>query len=176
MPGFCLVSPQAADAKPRTTYAWELTQLFGETSSSKKALIPLKDCSTPTISMAKEEVPGSSLVYKYASQANWEDVKLTFYDIPQGGNRLVDLMRQWRQRVWSAAKGIGQAHVSGSDTAGYKQDSFIQIRDLEFSNDYYTWQLFGSWPGVIADGELSYTTSDIKIVSITVVYDWAETK
>ena len=39
----------------------------------------------------------------------------------------------------------------------------------------YKWVLEGSWPQTIRDGDLSYTRSEVKIVEVVVVYDWAET-
>ena len=35
------------------------------------------------------------------------------------------------------------------------------------------WFLYNSWPSQIRSGELTYTNSDIKIVEVTVAYDWA---
>ena len=36
------------------------------------------------------------------------------------------------------------------------------------------YRLINSWPSVIKYGELTYTTSDIKKVEVTLTYDWAE--
>ncbi len=37
----------------------------------------------------------------------------------------------------------------------------------------YAYDLVGSWPSVIRHGDLTYTSSDVKIVEVTLTYDFA---
>ena len=169
MPGFNVgglgVGPAAA-VQPFCSYTWQIQNLFGTQILDTTPLIYLKECTLPTFSAKKEEVLGGSLAYKYADGVTWEDVRVTFYDVPLNGQTLAGYLRNWRTKVWSAAAGIGAPD-------DYKADSKIDVYNSD-STITKTWTLFGSWPQIIRDGELTYTNSDIKIVEVVICYDWAD--
>ena len=161
-----------SDTKPNYNYTWQIAQLLGGTVDSGSPLIFAKDCTLPTFSATKETVEGS-VEYKYASVVRWDDIKIRFYDIPAYGYKLVDLMRQWRKSIWSSDAGLQPANsISGG--SGYKKQSQIKVYNLDWT-DYYTWTLYGCWPQTIREGDLTYTSSDIKTVEVVLCYDWAET-
>lgn len=173
MPGFVvgeLGSPvPGADLKPIYTYTWDIPGLFIDTRyayTSSGVTVFAKECTLPTFSTGREEVDGASVVYKFASMVNWEDVRISFYDIPYGTDLLADKLKEWRNRIWTKDRGLGFADI-------YKQDSMIRVFNMDASLAY-TWRLFGSWPQTIRDGEMGYTRSEVKVVEVVIVYDWAE--
>jgi hypothetical protein len=125
-----------------------------------------KDATVPTFSVGKETVDGASLVYKYASMVTWEDIKVTFYDTMLGSGKTSDVVKGWRKTVWTDTGGL----ASPSD---YKKDSQISIYTLDWETST-VWTLHGSWPSTIKEGDLTYTNTDVKVIEVTVSYDWAE--
>lgn len=172
---------------PFYQHTWNIPHFGGDSVGKEDARAFCRDVTLPTFSVEKEEVQGSSLTYKYASNVNWDDVRITFYDIPvsnddEGASNNKNLwkkLKDWRRQVWNENDGIGMAGIDHSGAggghviAGYKQNTNIHY----FSGDaeqHVTWQLFGSWPQSIRDGDLTYTTSEIKLVEVVLSYDWAE--
>lgn len=169
---------------PFYQHTWNIPFFGGENIGKEDARAFCRDATLPTFSVEKEEVQGPSLTYKYASNVNWDDVRITFYDIPVSNDiakNLCGKLKNWRRQVWNEEHGIGMASIDHSSdgggitrpTAGYKQNTNIHY----FSGDtdkHVTWQLFGSWPQTIRDGDLTYTTSEIKLVEVVLSYDWAE--
>lgn len=167
------------NVRPFYTYTWELTAIFGDQASDPPVIFT-KDCTLPTYNVAREDVESAALVYKFAAQANWDDIRLTFYDIPapDGGKKLADTLREWRTTVWNAEGGIFLADVATGGEVGqgggpYKQRTTIRVFNMDDTVEY-SWILNGSWPQQIKEGELTYTDSDVKIVEVIIVYDYAE--
>lgn len=144
------------------TYTWQVFQLFESNYYKNNAFINLKDTTLPTFNANQDTYVASSLEYKWAKSISWDDIKVTWYDTAG----LADIMREWRSRVWSQVNGL---QVAGE----YKKRSQIDVY-LPTGANVVTWCLFGSWPRVIRQGELTYTSSDVKIVEVTITYDWAE--
>ena len=143
-------------------YFWEIDNLFGTSFLSNEALIGLKDASLPTFTVNKETYVGSSLEYKFAKSIIWEDIKVAWYD----SDGLLSSMRDWRKMVWKPESGLQMAN-------DYKKRSRIQ-HFLPTGKKVNTWTLYNSWPSQIRNGELTYTSSEVKLVEVTVTYDWAE--
>lgn len=170
MPGFSVmgVGGLAGDMQGPTSfqeylhnYTWEIFQLFGE---SNKLLINAKDVTPPAFTVGIENNQGASLEYKFAKSISYDDVKVTFYDVVG----FIKVIKQWREMVWTPASGLKLAD-------DYKKESRINVYPPTFEpQDGYSWILKGSWPSVIRHGDLTYTSSDVKIVEVTVAYDWAE--
>ena len=165
MPGFRVQGigdeeAPADDIKAYYTYTWTLPNIFQ--SGRKPPLIYLKDMTLPTFSVEQEKVRGASLIYKYASNVIWEDVKVTWYDT----KGLLDIVLGWRKSVWAEEKGIQSA-------TAYKLNSSL-MSELPDGKDGKFWQLYGSWPSTIRYGDLTYTQSEVKVVDVTVTYDWAK--
>ncbi len=168
MPGFQvgpLGSGPSGDIKPFYTYTWQIQNLFGD-SGQNGPLVFSRDATFPSFEPKREEFESASLVYKYAAQAKWSDVRITFYDIPSGGQKLATILEKWRERVWTPDNGIGLAD-------DYKKESVLDVFNMDQSVEY-SWRLIGSWPAVIREGDLTYTSSDAKTVEVIVAYDWAE--
>jgi len=182
MPGFSISTPSGgvigvgptSDAKPFFNYTWEIYQLFDLVVDTNSVLAYARDCTLPVFSAIQDTVDGSSLIYKYADKVSWEDIRISFYDIPQSGIVLIDLMREWRRRIWTPELGIGQAvENDGGLRAGYKKESIITVLNCDETQKRY-WILSGSWPKVIKSSELTYTETKVSVVEVTVTYDWAD--
>jgi hypothetical protein len=101
----------------------------------------------------------------------WEDIKITFYDTVIAGDsdaqqlKVSTVLNSWREKVWSSTTGL-------ANPSDYKKDSKISTYTLDWVIRS-TWTLHGSWPSIIKEGDLTYTNTDIKVVEITISYDWA---
>jgi hypothetical protein len=187
MPGFSVAGTSgpvgdgpSSDIVPYYNYTWEIPHIFGDNVSRNSSLIYAKDVTMPGYTFSKEEVEGASLTYKYASQLVWDDVRITYYDI-RADERLCDFLKKWRERIWTPASGLQYSESSqgGSPSqgsvGGYKRNT--QITNFTPSSDgssAVVWTLHGSWPQSVRNGDLTYTDSDVKLVEIVVVYDYAE--
>lgn len=176
MPGFVIGNVGGGFSKKQSSkqeyyynYFWEITNLFagnpGESpadwTSPTSPLIALKDCSLPTFTVNKESYNGASLEYKFAKSVTWEDIKVSWYD----SVGLLNVMKDWRKNVWSPECGLADANH-------YKRQSTLTYM-LPTGEKVNTWVLHNSWPSQIRHGDLTYTSSDVKIVEVTVTYDWA---
>ena len=147
-------------------YMWEIWQLFGEfyDDANNRALVHLRDMTTPTFTVNQDRYVASSLEYKWAKSVTWEDVKVTWYDTVG----LLAILKKWRKSVWRPDLGLQVA-------SEYKKYSRLDIF-LPTGQSVQSWCLTGSWPKVIRHGEMTYTNSDVKIAEVTIAYDWAEEK
>lgn len=141
---------------------WEINNLFGTHFSNGSPLIGLKDATSPVFNVVKEHIVASSLEYKFAKSIAWDDIKVTWYD----SKGLLNYMRDWRKSVWTPQCGL----KAGDE---YKKRSVIS-NYLPTGQKTNQWTLFNSWPSMIKSGDLTYTDSDVKIVEVTISYDWAE--
>lgn len=144
-------------------YFWEVSSLFEEGFRwlGDAPLISLRDCTLPTFTVNKETHQGSSLEYKYAKSVTWEDIKVTWYDTIG----LLAEMKRWRSNIWTPECGIADAN-------SYKRESNLGYY-LPTGKSVNHWVLKNSWPSQIRHGELTYTSSDVKIIEVTLTYDWA---
>lgn len=164
MPGFMInsVGGEASgdDVLAYYTYTWEIMKIL-TADGAAPPLVYLKDMSLPTFSINQERVKGASLNYKYAGDVTWEDVKITWYDT----KGMLNFVVSWRQTVWTPDGGL----ASPSD---YKTKSVIAT-SLPDGASVNKFELINSWPSSIRYGDLTYTQSDVKIVDVTITYDWA---
>lgn len=143
-------------------YTWEIFQLLG---NSNNLLIYSKEMTLPTFSVGIENQQGASLEYKFAKSVSWDDIKITFYD----SSGLIAILKEWRTSVWTVFQGLATADA-------YKKISSMGVYTPEWDIiKGQLWNLTGSWPSTIRHGDLTYTSSDVKIVEVTITYDFAET-
>ena len=156
------------------TYTWLIENLFIDsntptTSDEKSVLVNAKEMTLPAFIVGKEMYTGASLEYKFAKSVSYDDVKVTWYD----SVGLINIIKKWRESVWTPNTGLVPA-------GGYKKDSYLTqyIPNVSDQNDdvrrFVEYKLIGSWPSVIRHGDLTYANSDVKIVEVTITYDWAE--
>lgn len=186
MPGFQVTShwgermgdaagPHADSAKPFYTYTWTIPHLFGESAGSLSDVTAYCSSATlPAVTHRREEVEGSSVIYKYAKDVIWEDVRVTFYDVvagtPSSSMSMMKRLKAWREKVWSVSTGIGIA--DDGEQNGYKRDTRI-MKHTHDGSVKEGWLLKGSWPQSIKFGELTYGKSEVNIIDVVITYDWA---
>lgn len=148
-------------------YTWQIIGLFESRVSAagpESALIYAKEATLPTFTVGVETNQGASLEYKFAKNVKWDDVKVTFYD----NVGLLQILREWRRTVWTSQQGLRTPEE-------YKKISQLDVLTPDWdANNATTWKLYGSWPSTIRHGDLTYTGSDVKIVEVTVTYDFAD--
>ncbi len=141
-------------------FTWEIPTLFE--GATDGPLIHLRDATLPTFTAEEDSILAASLNYKWAKGIRWDDIKVSWYDT-QG---LIGIMKKWRQSVWTQSDGL---KVGGH----YKKESQLDYY-LPDGSGVVSWRLINSWPKVIKHGEMTYTNSEVKLVEVTIAYDWAE--
>lgn len=142
------------------SHRWRIATL-GDIQLNRLTIAP-KELQLPNFTVETESHQGGSVVYKYAKSVNWEDVSLTFYDTVN----LYSAIDEWREKVWSDANGIGIAN-------DYKKRTEFELYDGA-GNTIFIYTLINSWPKKFAHGPLSMASSDIKVISLVLSYDWIE--
>lgn len=164
MPGFNGTSqasgPSNKADNPLRSYRWHIEQLgdirLGNVTRQAKA------CTFPGFQIGLERFKSrSALVYKFAESVDWKDVTVTFYDTAEV-YRQIDA---WYQRIWTPSQGLAPAE-------NYKRDSiFVATNNLGVAQERFT--LRNSFPINVDHGNLSYESNEMKILTVTLVYDFA---
>lgn len=143
-------------------YFWEVPVIFDKSTANIDSLICLKDVTLPSITFEKETYTAASLQYKYASGVVYDDISMTFYDTKD----LLSYIIEWRSNIWTQASGLKTA-------SEYKKNSniYVYTPDGDLCQNF---KIYGSWPSSIKYGSLTYTTSDLKYVDLSITYDWME--
>lgn len=166
MPGFSIGG--SGDGPPNSLetmreHRWEVTQ-FGPIMQRELLRIS-KEVDLPGYAVDVLEILGGAHWYKFAKGIKWKDVTITFYD----DGRLLPQVESWKDMVYTNESGI-LVHTPGS---GYKQDVTFELLDGQGS-PVYSVILRQAWPSQIMDGKLSHTSSEIKIITVILSYDYAE--
>ena len=178
MPGFIIGDTKSDQAKRPigfnlntvtdeyyTNFFWDVSNIVGtfikNQAGPSKSLLALKECKLPTFTVEEEKVLGSSVEYKFAKKVNWDDISVTWYD----NFGLLNVMKTWMNSVFTLTRGIALA-------SSYKKETKILVYTPSNSSRQ-TYTLNQSWPKSIKFGDLSYTSSDIKMVEATISYDYA---
>jgi len=134
-------------------------------SMSRDSTIVAKECSLPSLKIEQQDILAGSTTYKFAKSAKWDDVEIIFYD---NGSIIKDLTL-WSEMVYSNADGIGKHSKNG----GYKKKCEIGLLDGQggILNKHI---LHNAWPKSINHGKLTYTSSDIKLITLVLAFDYAE--
>lgn len=163
MPGFVICDkgqgpPSTSEAK--FSHRYEII-ILGPVQ--RDALLFAKDLTLPTFNAERQEILGGSLIYKYAKNIKWDDVNISFYDVVKPS--ISEELDKWKDLVATAESGL-QKH------SDYKKDCVF--RELDgFGDSLRTINLKGAWPASIAYGKLSYADSSLKLVEMTISYDYA---
>jgi hypothetical protein len=143
-------------------YFWEVSQIFNELGTLGQSVISLRDCSLPTVTIEKESYKGSFIEYKYAKGVTFDDVTMAFYD----SWGLLGRINSWCGSVFNESTGLAAA-------SEYKKNSSITVSLPEVgSNSAQIYWLYGCWPSAVSYGDLTYTSSDVKIIDLTLTYDY----
>jgi hypothetical protein len=141
-------------------YRWEIQQLGPIADRTVRLLA--REMVLPESKIDVQEILGGLIYYKFAKSVKWENISVTFYDTMDTLKELI----AWRDKIYTNQGGI-KVH------SNYKQDSIFLLQD-GLGNTLKTITAKGSWPVSIAQGPLSYASSDAKIITVTLAYDYAE--
>ena len=118
----------------------------------------------PNVIIEEQTIQAALIKYKFAKSVSWEDASVTFYDTDNLLSKLLD----WRNLVYTNVAGIKE-HGGAN---GYKKDSIFKLLD-GIGKEKVTLTLRHSWPKSISHGPLSYGSTDIKLITVTLSYDFA---
>lgn len=129
-------------------------------------VIYAKELTLPEIRIDRYEVLGGLLYYKFAKSVKWEDAIVTFYDT----GKILNELTRWRDLVYTNEEGI----KSHSPAGGYKKTcEFLLLGGADINEPINVITLENAWPATISHGRLSYTSSEIKIVTVNIAYDYS---
>lgn len=165
MPGF-MIGGAGGDLDHMTetlrSHRWLITKLG---PVNPRRLVIARDLNLPDLAIEQQEVLGGLIWYKFAKAVKWQDAQVAFYDdggIGQG-------IEQWKDKIYTNDEGI-KTHTPGS---GYKMDCEFELLDGHGEVDTKI-ILKNAWPKVVSEGRLTYTSSEIKLLTVTLAFDWAE--
>jgi hypothetical protein len=172
MPGFAINNTSGAisidpKAEFHRVHRWYINNLgipasiVGSDNSSKFRLYA-HSLELPSISFEEELVNGASLKYKFPKRVLWDPVTVSFYDV----FGIHKKFEKWRQAIWTPEEGIKLAN----DFKG--EAEFILTNGKGEDKQFYT--LIGCYPSKISHSELTYTSSDIKLLRVTYSFDYAK--
>jgi len=146
-----------------TNFFWDVSKVLSKllTQKDMQPLLALREVKLPSFTVEEEKIMGSAIDYKFAKKVSYDDVSMTWYD----NVGLLPVMLDWMNSIYTPEKGISFA-------SSYKKDTEI----LCYTSDGKKRQkhtLKQSWPKTIKFSDLSYTSSDIKTVDLTLTYDYA---
>jgi len=146
------------------SHRWRIIALGGESGGAGLAdkLIYVKSLQLPSFTFEEETVIGGAIKYKFAKTVNWEDVVVTFYDTVGVYDNLIN----WQNDVYTPSAGIKPAD-------SYKRQSSFALTDGSGAESHQ-FVLKNSWPKSVSHSALSYDNSEIKLLNLTLSYDWAE--
>ena len=173
MPGFNIGNQAAAPkGKPGNVerpdgvvyvYMWDIENLIGKAAQDKKSsLIYLKECTPPSRQYDTESVKTTGATYEFAKGVKWNDVKLTFYDV----DGISQELQTMADKVWTPDGGIQEAN-------NYMADTTIKVY-FHDGTDAYKWVLANSWIKSIATNNMTYESSGVNSVAVTIAYTWAK--
>jgi hypothetical protein len=170
MPGFIIRNlgggreSQTTKKEYFTNYNWIIPNLFESTQSNRDNIISLKDATLPSFTVNKKSAI-TQIEYKFADSITFDDVSVTWYD---ADGLHVEIMK-WKDSVWKPdAFGVRQA-------SEYKKLSVISVYQSFNGGKLINHNLYNSWPSGIKHSDLTYTSSEIKLVTVTITYDWSDT-
>jgi hypothetical protein len=167
MPGFNIGGQEGPSNTTELyrTYRWfiETMMVDGRSMLNPYKLLYVKSIQLPGFNIEEEMIQGSAIKYKFAKTVNWDDVLVTFYDT----EGIMEGLKSWQDLVWTPELGVQPA-------SKYKGVTTFVLTNGEGSPTGFTFILRNCWPKSIKHGSLSYDSSEIKLVELTLSYDWAE--
>lgn len=154
------------DKDVKRAHRWRILKfgsIRGEPILTADNLLFAKSVTMPTFSFEEKEVLGGSISYKFATKPQFSDLEISFYDL----EGLEPKIRKWYSLVWTKEKGIGMPN-------DYKDEVIIYLTDGKGNVVDDPWVFKNAWPKTINHGALTYDSSDFKLITITVSYDWIE--
>lgn len=134
----------------------------GESKKRAELALYARDLQLPVLEFDIESIKSPSLEYKVARRAKWRNCTVSFYDV----YGLYKEFEKWQQAIWTPRTGLKPA-------IDYKGQPVFLLRDGKGAPKQ-KFTLRGAFPQSIDHGELSYTNSEIKVLTVTYAYDYAD--
>ena len=167
MPGFNIQTHTPTGINPALEYhrshRWVIDNLGMPSGMPTIHRLHAQSVQLPSLVLDEEKIKsGATLEYKIAKKANWQDITVKFYDV----HGLYKLYQEWQDLIWNQEDGIGRADK-------YKGNVIIALTDGQ-GKKVQCYTAYGAYPKSITHGELSYTNSEVKLLTVTYSYDYAK--
>jgi hypothetical protein len=156
MPGFYVEKARSDVEKTFLQHFWYAEQIG---PLNVQGLL-LQDVGLPNFETAPHEQNGASLTYKFANFIKYSDATITFYDTLG----LFKDLEEWRKKIWEPNTGLQPKKSYAKDTVIVQTDGA--------GNEKQKYKLVNTWPSKIDSGQLTYTKSEAKVVTLTLVCDY----
>ena len=172
MPGFAIgdnilpvfAQDPSATVDPLRSYRWRIatiTQPGGQAIYTSSEVIPV-ELTLPSKSFEQLEISGVSQKYKFAKSVSFDDVTVTLYDLVGLQKKFED----WMDKVWTKDAGLQ------TDYKGTAEFHLIDGQGGE--KPLVSFKLINTWPKKLNHSQLSMSTNEFKLLTITFAYDWYE--
>lgn len=153
-PPFALGAPDVHRA-----HRWRVIQVAGVSDS---LFIFAKTLTLPEAAFEEETGPGASVDYKFPSKATYSDVELSFYDL----HGLYAKLDEARKRIWTPETGLMAAN-------NFMAESIFEQYDGQ-NKKTNSFKLINSYIKKLSHSQLTYDSSELKLVNVTLAYSWAD--
>tara|TARA_R100001244_G_scaffold25113_3_gene25505 strand:+ start:13037 stop:13690 length:654 start_codon:yes stop_codon:yes gene_type:complete len=120
-----------------------------------------KSLKLPSLSFEEVKVNAGSLTYSFPKKAKWENVVVEFYDV----YGLHQIFRDWQDKIWTPDEGMKIVDA-------YMGEPIFKLLDGQ-GKEQQKFTLKNSYPINVDHGELSYDSSDVKLLIVTYVFSHA---
>jgi hypothetical protein len=143
-------------------HRWAILDLLGLFSTTDNTTVYAKECTLPEFGLEEEQMDGASVKYKIATGATFNDVTVVFYDV----YKLFNKLKEAHRAAWTPETGLSPANNYMGQVRYGQRDGRGAFTDI------YT--LRNAWIKRIAHSNLTYESSDIKVITLTIAYTWAD--
>jgi len=132
--------------------------MLGEEAASQPRFRAPAELTLPTRAFEQLEVMGLSQKYKFAKSVTFDDVVVTFYDL-YGLQKLVE---DSMDKIWNLNEGL---------QTEYKDRAIFVLLDGE-GIPAAKFTMENAWPKKQTHSQLSMSSNDFKLLTVTFAYDW----
>lgn len=170
MPGFKIGGSGSGPPNTKEFYRqhrWKIQSLgfppgvqSSTTTASDSFTLIAKSIELPAMEFEEETVDGASLNYKFPATATFKDVTISLYDT-YGLHRMFD---NWQKLIWTPEEGIKPAN-------NFMNDVIFVLTDGQ-GETKRTYTLKNAYPKSISHGELSYASSEVKLLNVIYAFHY----
>lgn len=130
----------------------------------------LKEVSLPTKSIKRTDVETAATTYKFAKKGEYSDLELTFY----GSRLLYEKILALHDRAHSITTGPGDYNLYKGQVELLVYESYANGRLQTGPDDGLRYVFENAWVADVDHGNLTFTSSEIKTITVTVSIDYYE--
>lgn len=161
MPGFNLTrSASLSDVGDvNRVHRWSIRQIIGKSLVSR---VYAAELSLPNFTMEEEILNGASIDYKIPKKAVYNDITVKFYDT----FGIVATLEALRAKAHTWENGLARADA-------YMGETVLEMHD-GYGNTTYAYRLINSYMKELSHSDLTYSNTDVKLVSVVIGYTYAK--